>query len=65
MADHLGYDKHETAGRDGGNSRNGYRTKTVTTGIGLVEVAFQRDREGSFDPKIVKKPQRRLNGVEP
>ncbi|WP_233163571.1 transposase, partial [Glycomyces salinus] len=64
MADHLGYDKHEAAGRDGGNSRNGYRAKTVTTDIGPVEIDVPRDRDGSFEPKIVRKRQRRLGGVE-
>ena len=64
MADHLGYDKHEALGRDGGNSRNGYRAKTVTTDIGPVEINVPRDRDGSFEPKIVRKRQRRLGGVE-
>ena len=36
MSEHLGYDKHDPAGRDGGNSRNGTRTKTVLTEIGPV-----------------------------
>ena len=38
MSEHLGYDKHDAAGRDGGNSRNGTRTKTVLTEIGPVEI---------------------------
>ena len=64
IADHLGYDKHEALGRDGANSRNGYRSKTVTTDIGPVEINVPRDRDGSFEPKIVRKRQRRLGGVE-
>jgi transposase-like protein len=64
MADHLGYDKHDAEGRTGGNSRNGYRAMTVTTDIGPVEISVPRDRDGSFEPKIVAKRQRRLNGVE-
>lgn len=64
MADHLGYDKHDAAGRDGGNSRNGHRAKTVQTDIGPVTVEVPRDRDGSFEPKIVAKRQRRLSGVE-
>jgi transposase-like protein len=64
MSEHLGYDKHDPAGRDGGNSRNGTRTKTVLTEIGPVEVEVPRDREGSFDPVLVKKRQRRLSGVD-
>lgn len=65
MDDHLGYGKHDPAGRDGGNSRNGARTKVVLTDIGPVEVAIPRDRDGSFEPQIVRKRQRRLSGVEP
>ena len=55
MNDHLGYDKHDPAGRDGGNSRNGYRAKTVLTEVGPVEIDVPRDRDGTFDPKIVRK----------
>ena len=51
-------------GRGSGNSRNGTRAKTVLTDIGPVEIEVPRDREGSFDPQIVAKRQRRLAGVE-
>ncbi|MGI8415957.1 MAG: transposase, partial [Nakamurella sp.] len=64
MGAHLGYGKHDAAGRDGGNSRNGYRSKTVLTDIGPVQIEVPRDREGSFAPQIVKKRQRRLHGVD-
>src|SRR6266545_1670349 len=64
MEDHLGYAKHAPTGRDGGNSRNGARSKTVLTEVGEVEIAVPRDREGSFEPQIVKKRQRRLAGVD-
>ena len=64
LDDHLGYGKHNPAGRDGGNSRNGHRAKTVITDTGPVEIAVPRDRESSFDPKIVAKRQRRLTGVD-
>ncbi|WP_413254821.1 IS256 family transposase [Streptomyces mirabilis] len=64
ITDHLGYDKHDPAGKDGGNSRNGTRSKTVLTDIGPVEIDVPRDREGSFEPAIVKKRQRRLTGVD-
>src|SRR5215475_8128971 len=43
---HLGYGKHEAAGRDGANSRNGRRSKTVVTEVGPVEVEVPRDRDG-------------------
>lgn len=64
MAEHLGYGKHDPAGRHGQNSRNGSRSKTVMTEVGPVEVDVPRDREGTFEPKIVKKRQRRLDGVD-
>src|SRR5262252_3504685 len=64
ITDHLGYEKHDRAGRDGGNSRNGTRTKTVLTDVGPVEIAVPRDVDGSFEPQIVKKRQRRLTGVD-
>ena len=64
MDDHLGYAKHDPAGRDGGNSRNGIRSKTVLTEIGPVEIAVPRDRDGSFEPQLVRKRQRRLSGLD-
>src|SRR3954452_3757259 len=51
ITDHLGYDKHDPAGKNGGNSRNGTRSKTVLTEVGPVEIAVPRDRDGSFEPK--------------
>jgi transposase-like protein len=64
MSEHLGYDKHDPAGRDGENSRNGHRAKTVTTEVGPVEIDVPRDRDGSFEPRTVRKRQRRLSGVD-
>lgn len=65
MADHLGYDRHDPTGRNSGNSRNGTRTKTVLTdNCGPVEIEVPRDRNGSFDPTIVKKWQRRSGDVD-
>ncbi len=64
MDEHLGYAKHDPAGRDGGNSRNGTRAKTLLTGAGPVPIEVPRDREGSFCPQLVRKRQRRLSGVD-
>ena len=65
MSEHVGYDKHAAEGRNGGNSRNGVRTKTVMTdNAGKVEIAVPRDRAGTFEPVIVKRHQRRLNDVD-
>ena len=64
LDDHLGYEKHDPAGRNGGNSRNGHRPKTVLTEAGPVGISVPRDRDSSFEPKIVAKGQRRLTGVD-
>jgi transposase-like protein len=65
ISEHLGYDKHAVEGRNGGNSRNGKRTKTVVTdAVGAVEIEVPRDRDGTFAPVIVGKRQRRLSDVD-
>ncbi|RPF28000.1 IS256 family transposase [Georgenia muralis] len=65
LTDHLGYEKHEPTGRGSGNSRNGDRVNTVLTdNVGLVQIEVPRDRDGTFDPVIVKKRQWRLGGVD-
>ena len=64
LSEHLGYGKHDPAGRGSGNSRNGTRAKTVLTELGPVEVDVPRDRAGTFEPAIVKKGQRRLDGID-
>ena len=62
MTGHLGYEKHDPAGRGSGNSRNGTTPKTVLTDAGAVDLAVPRDRNGSFEPQIVRKGQTRLEG---
>src|SRR6476661_4603917 len=64
LTDHLGYEKHDPAGRNGANSRNGARSKTVITEVGPLEVDVPRDRDGTFEPRIVPKRARRLGGVD-
>lgn len=64
LDDHLGYGKHDPIGRGSGNSRNGSRAKTVVTEAGPVGIEVPRDRDGSFEPQIVKKRQRRLTGLD-
>lgn len=65
MTEHLGYEKHDPAGAGTGNIRNGTRSKTVLTEhCGPVEIEVPRDRQGTFEPQIVKKRQRRLPGVD-
>src|SRR5664280_1010579 len=65
MSEHLGYDKHETVGRNLANSRNGKRSKTLlTSSSGDVQIDMPRDRDGTFEPVIVRKRQRRLTDVD-
>jgi putative transposase len=65
MSEHLGYDKHDPSGRNLANSRNGKRSKTVLTGtVGQVDLEVPRDRDGTFEPVIVKKRQRRISDVD-
>jgi transposase-like protein len=64
MSEHLGYDKHDPAGRGTSNSRNGTRSKTVLTEIGPVQIEVPRDVDASFEPQIVRKRQRRLTGID-
>lgn len=66
MTEHLGQEKHEkTEGGRASNLRNGTTSKTVLTdNVGPVEIEVPRGREGTFEPVIVKKRQRRLNSVD-
>jgi transposase-like protein len=62
MTEHLGYEKHDPAGRGSGNSRNGVTGKRLLTEIGGIDLEVPRDRSGSFSPQIVRKGQTRLDG---
>ena len=64
LTDHLGYEKNDPAGRGSGNSRNGHSTKRLKGEDGELEVAVPRDRNASFDPRIVRKGQRRIDGFD-
>lgn len=64
ITDHVGYEKHDPAGKNNGNSCNGTRANAVLTDVGPVEVRVPRDVAGTFEPQIVKKRQRRLTGVQ-
>lgn len=64
MTDHLGYEPRAAEGRNTGNSRNGRTGKTIQTESGEVDIEVPRDRDASFDPKLVKKRQRRLEGFD-
>jgi len=64
LDDHLGYAKSDPKGRKSGNSRNGHGSKKLTGDDGEMEISVPRDRDASFDPKIVKKGQRRFDGFD-
>lgn len=64
MEEHLGYEKHNIEGNNSGNSRNGYSKKTIKTNYGATELDVPRDRNGEFDPQIIKKHQTIGNGIE-
>ena len=64
LTEHLGYEHGDPAGRGSGNSRNGTTSKTVLTESGPVEIETPRDRTGTFEPVIVRKGQRRLDGLD-
>ena len=61
---HLGYEKHDTKGKNTGNSRNGKTTKSVRSVHGNMDIDIPRDRNSTFEPKLVKKHDKQLNGFD-
>lgn len=64
MEEHLGYEKSSIAGRNTGNSRNGYGTKVIKSEIGETEIRVPRDRNGEFEPQLIEKRQTRTDDLE-
>jgi putative transposase len=64
LTEHLGFERNAAEGRGKGNSRNGHTTKTVLTETGPVDIRVPRDRAGTFEPQLVAKYQRRLDGFD-
>jgi putative transposase len=64
MTHHLGYEKYGVAGEGKSNSRNGVSAKTIKGDFGQVAIDVPRDRNGSFEPRIVGKHQRRFSGFD-
>lgn len=63
MTEHVGYEKH-LKDASSGNARNGYSAKTVRSEFGPIELSIPRDREGTFEPRAIKKHQRQMNGFD-
>ena len=61
---HLGYKKHDSSGDHTGNSRNGTTQKTIKSKRGQTEIEVPRDRNGSFEPQLIKKNQTRFDGFD-
>src|SRR4030067_1258654 len=64
LDNHLGYQKHAAKSRDVDNSRNGYSSKILKGDMGQVEITTPRDRNGSFEPQLVRKGQTRLTALD-
>jgi putative transposase len=64
LTHHLGYEKHDSAGNNSGNSRNGTTQKILKGKRGQVEIEVPRDRNGEFEPQLVKKNQTRFDGLD-
>jgi putative transposase len=60
LTDHVGYEKHNTAGHKSGNSRNGKSANTLKGSFGTMPIEISRDRNGTFEPQIIEKHQTRL-----
>ena len=64
LSNHLGYEKHDPTGNNSGNSRNGVTTKTLKGDFGEMELETPRDRNGTFEPIMIGKGQRRFEGFD-
>jgi putative transposase len=64
LTNHLGYEKHDPAGNNSGNSRNGTTSKSVKGDFGEIVVDTPRDRNGTFEPRILGKHQTRFDGFD-
>ena len=64
LSEHLGYDRGEPTSQARGNARNGTTSKTVDSEVGPFEIEVPRDRAGTFTPRLVRKGQRRLDGLD-
>ena len=64
LDEHLGYDRYDNQNKSTTNSRNGHRNKNVRSDFGQVGIRIPRDREGSFEPRIIKNYENDISGIE-
>jgi len=64
MDEHLGYESNDHSEKETSNRRNGYSHKKIKTTMGDLEIQTPRDRDGSFDPKIIPKRSKDVSGIE-
>jgi putative transposase len=64
LTHHLGYEKHDPAGKNSGNSRNGKSSKTIKGKRGQLHIEVPRDRNAEFEPQLIKKGQTRFDGFD-
>lgn len=64
LTEHVGYERHEAAGQNSGNSRNGKSAKTLKGTFGTMPIEVPRDRNGTFEPQIIEKHQTRFTGFD-
>jgi transposase-like protein len=64
LTEHLGYEPHDAAGDNSGNSRNGKSRKTLKGEFGNLPLEVARDRNSTFEPQIVAKGQTRFDGFD-
>src|SRR5215217_2739502 len=64
MTHHLGYERHDPAGKNSGNSRNGKSPKTIKGKRGQLQIDVPRDRNSEFEPQLIKKGQTRFDGFD-
>ena len=64
LEDHLGYDKYDNKNKNTKNSRNGYRSKKVKYDFGEIQINIPRDRNGDFEPKVIRNYENDISGIE-
>ena len=64
LEDHLGYERYDNKSKGTANSRNGYRNKKVKSDFGQVKLSIPRDRNGDFEPRVIKNYENDISGIE-